>query len=374
MKRKTLSVIVFLFCLFLILSEVQAEETAMEEYDFGEIQEFIEESFGEESFEFEDLVQGLVKGNLSLSVERIAGVLWDILAGQIQRNQKLLGRVMILAVSAAVFSNIASVFQDNQISQNAWFVIYLMLSGTLFGGFAGCCETTVKYLETMLTFIELLMPAFCMALSCICGAVATGAYYQLTFILITLIDWIFLHLVIPGIEMYVCLYLLNEMTGENYLSGFLQLMSMLFEWIMKTVTGVVVGLQVIQGLVLPAAGQVKGQVFSKLIQALPGIGGGIESASDILMGTGILIKNGIGAAGCLVLGAVCLFPVFEMAVVVLLYQVAGAVIQPVSDGRILNCMNGASYGIRFLLRTTAMAAFLFAVSVALICVFTNRVF
>ncbi len=363
-----------LFNFLLMPLSVSASEVAIEEYDFGEIQNFIEESFGEDSFDFKEVVSDFVSGELSLSVKQVSEVIWEVLTGQLRQNQKILGRIMVLAVSAAVFSNIASVFQDNQISQNAWFVIYLMLSGTLFGGFSSCCKTAVSYLETMLTFIELLMPAFCMALSCVCGAVATGAYYQLTFILVTMIDWLFLYLVIPGIEIYVCLYLLNEMTGENYLSGFLQLLTMLFEWIMKTVTGVVVGLQVIQGMVLPAAGQIKGQLFAKLIQALPGIGGGIESSSEILLGTGVLVKNGIGAAGCLVLGAVCLFPLLEMAAVVFLYHLTGAVIQPVSDGRVLNCMNGTAYGIRFLLRTTAMAAFLFAVSIALICVFTNRVF
>lgn len=372
--KKNIFFLTMLLGLFLTAADCMAADSMTDTYDFREIQDFIEESFGTKQFSFDELVKTLTDGKLTDSVQTAAEFVWDMLTKQIRQNQKLLGRIMVLAVSAAVFSNIASVFQDNQISQNAWFVIYMMLSGTLFGGFYGCCRTVSDYLELMLTFIELLMPAFCMALSCVCGAVATGAYYQLTFILITMIDWLFLYLVLPGIQVYVCLYLLNEMTGENYLSGFLHLLSMLFEWIMKTVMGIVVGLQVIQGLVLPAAGQVKGQLFGKLLQAVPGIGNGIESTSEILLGTGVLVKNGIGAAGCLVLGAVCLFPLLEMAVVVVLYQITGAVIQPVSDGRVLNCINGTAYGIRYLLRTTAMAAFLLAVSVALICVFTNRVF
>lgn len=349
-------------------------QTGIEDLDFEEIQQFLEDSFGEESFDFKSFASGLAGGEIPWSAESFADAAWELLLGQIMKNREAVIKIMVLAVSAAVFSNIASVFQENQISQNAWFVIYLMLTGILLGSFWNCCGTVSKYLESLLTFIKLLIPAFCMALSCVCGAAAVSVWYQMTFVLVTMIDWLFLYLLLPGIRAYVCLYLLNELTGEDYLSGLLSLLQLLFEWILKTVSGVAISLQVVQGLILPAAGQLKGQFFAKLIQAVPGVGSGLRSASEILLGTGVLMKNGIGAAGCLVIAAICLIPILQLAVIVFLYYAASAVIQPVSDPRVTSCITGAAYGIRMLLKMTAIAAFLFAVSIALICAFTNRVF
>lgn len=347
---------------------------SLEDFDFTEIQSFMEDNFSDDLPGFRELVESLLRGDIQPSMKTAGEYIGKMLTGEIRQNRKILARIMILAVSAALFSNIASVFRDNQISQNAWFVIYLMLSGTLLAGFSGCYQESVGYLEKLLTFVKLLVPAFSLALSCICGAAAMSVWYQLTFLLITLIDWLFLYLLLPGIKVYVCLYLLNELTGEDYLSGFLELLQMLFEWLVKTISGVVVGMQVVQGLILPAVGQMKGQLVNKLIQAVPGIGSGVRSASEILLGTGVLIKNGIGAAGCLVIGAICLLPLLQLGVIVVMYYAVGAVIQPVSDAKVKNCIMGTAYGIRMLLKAVAISAFLFAVSVALICVFTNRVF
>lgn len=371
--KKYLLILGCLFGIILCHTQVYAQGMDWEEYDFEQIQVFLEDTFGNQSVDFERLAKNFADGG-QLTTSDIFEIVGELLVGQIEQNRTMLARIMVLAVSAAVFSNIASVFKDSQISQNAWFVIYLMLAGTLLGGFGNCYQTAENYLKSLVTFVELLVPAFFMALSCVCGAVAVGVYYQLTFVLVTLIDWLFLYLILPGLKVYVCLYLLNELTGEDYLSGFLQLIQLLFEWLIRTISGVVVGLQVIQGLILPAVGQMKGQVFAKLIQAVPGIGSGVRSASEILFGTGILIKNGIGAAGCLVIAAICLLPLVQMAIVVFMYYAAGAIIQPVSDVRIRNCITGTAYSIRMLLKSVGIAAFLFAVSIALICVFTNRVF
>lgn len=356
------------------LPETEESVWSLEDYDFGELQAFLNQNFDEEVPEFEELAQSLINGDFSSFLETIGRFLRELLVGEIQKNRLALVRVLLLAISAALFSNIASVFRDNQISQNAWFVIYLMLSQTLLSVFGSCYETCLLYLDRLLTFVKLLIPAFSIALSCVCGAAAMSIWYQLTFLLITLIDWVFLYLLLPGIKIYVCLSLLNELTMEDYLSGFLELLRMLAEWILKTITGIVVGMQVIQGLILPAASQSAGTLINKLIQAVPGIGSGIRSASELMIGTGVLIKNGIGAAGVLVIAVICLIPVTQFCVIVVMYYGAGAIIQPVADERIKNCMTQTAYGIRMLMKVIAIAAFLFAVSVALICVFTSRVF
>ena len=366
-------------------AEIQTNETAngqeqtewaysADDYDFRAIQDFLDGLSEAPMPSFSSLVKSLAAGDAQPALEAAGEILRGLFGSQIENGKAVLIRVMILAVSAALFSSIASVFCDTQISQSAWFVMYLLLSGTLLSGFGSCCSLNIACLERLFLFVRLLVPAFSLALTGICGAAGVSVWYEVTFLMIAAVDWLFLSVLIPGIRIYVCLYLLNELTGEDYLSGLLELMQMLFDWMMKTVGGVVIGMQVIQGLILPAAGQLKGQFISRLIQAVPGIGSGVRSASELLFGTGILIKNGIGAAGCLVIVLICLAPVLQTGVVTIMYYAVGAAVQPVCDDRIKNCIAGTAYGIRMLLKASAMAAFLFAVSIALICAFTGRIF
>ena len=110
-----------------------------------------------------------------------------------------------------------------------------------------------------------------------------------------------------------------------------------------------------------------------MIGSIPGIGSGIKSTAEIIIGTGTLIKNGIGMAGCIVLILVSIYPILQMAAIVLIYYGIAAVASPISDKRMITALQAVSFTNRMLLKTLCMAIFLFLITIAVICAFTNRV-
>jgi len=86
----------------------------------------------------------------------------------------------------------------------------------------------------------------------------------------------------------------------------------------------------------------------------------------VLLGTTVLIKNGIGVAGAIICIAICMAPVVQMAVVTLMYKLTAALIQPISEKRIVGCVSSMADGSEILLRVIFTSGVLFLITIAMV--------
>ena len=132
-----------------------------------------------------------------------------------------------------------------------------------------------------------------------------------------------------------------------------------------------IGLNVIQGLLSPAIDAVKRSVLTKGTGAIPIIGDAISGTAEVVFGTAVLIQNGIGVIGMIVCLVICLAPLIQMAVTALLYQVIAALIQPISDKRMVETVSSIADGSKMLLRIVFTTGVLFLLTIAVVAATTG---
>ncbi|MEG0370032.1 MAG: sporulation protein, partial [Hungatella sp.] len=137
--------------------------------------------------------------------------------------------------------------------------------------------------------------------------------------------------------------------------------------------GVVIGFHMIQGLILPYVDALKNTTVQKLMGVIPGIGQGAAAITQIVLGSGVLVKNTIGMAAVLILLILAAIPILKLLILVLLYQMAAAMLEPICDKRLVSCMSAVSKGHKLLLELVMAAVLLFIITVALVCAGTNIV-
>ena len=93
--------------------------------------------------------------------------------------------------------------------------------------------------------------------------------------------------------------------------------------------------------------------------------------TQMVIGSGVLVKNTMGAAGVVVLVIITLIPMLKLVILMILYQCVAAVPQPVCDKRIVSCISDMARGHKILLSIAASAIVLFVVTVAVVCASTN---
>lgn len=361
-------------CLMILFYTVIVQASGgsqMEDYDYGDIQEYLDEILGETEVHFTDLMQSLMSGDFSGLVQQVGELLRQGAVSGLNSNGKALRQVILTALFGALLSRFSEAFSKNGIGETGFYVTYLLLTSLLLGAFLSTKELGEELIRHMLQFMQVLIPVFFVAVAYAGGSVTALAFYQMVLLVIAAVQWLFLVILLPLIQVYVCLQLVNSLSQEDFLSKAAELLETILEWSMRTLLGVVIGIHMIQGLVLPMVDSVKSAALRRAVSAIPWVGKGGEAVAQVLLGSGALIKNAIGMAALVVLVMICIIPVVKLGLIALLYQAAAAMLQPAADARLVESILAVSSGTRLVMRLVIHTLVLFMLTLAIICAVSN---
>ncbi len=342
----------------------------MEEIDFGEIQRVLDEILGN-GMNFREMAEQGMRGENLLSFRYAAGFLQDVFLEELMAQKQLWIHILILAVAAAVLLHFADVFQNRSVSHISFCMIYMILFLLLMTSFRNSMGIAQEVMEHMQNFMSVLAPAYFLAMTLSSYTVSAGIYYEFILLLISLLRWFTQVFILPCIEIYVLLVLVNHLSKEERLTRFAELAELMVKWSLKAVLAAVMGFHLIQGIISPAADAFRNTAVSQGLEMVPGVGDMSSSVTDMVFGSAMLIKNGIGAAGLVALIALCLIPLAKLAIIMAAYYVLAAVLQPVSDERITDCLSGMGNGVRLLLQAVFTMLVLFLLTIALTTALTG---
>lgn len=338
-----------------------------------EIENYLRQSLGEgqADFSFLSLMKSLLTGQFSQAAYEAGKGMKNSLLNEIEAGGGLLLQVVMIGIVGAVFSNFSSIFRGSHISETGFFVTYLLLFTCLAASFFASLQIAAKVLEQIFSFLRVLMPAYFMAVAFAGGSLSAAALYEVMMAAVTLVSWICKNILLPMVRIDVLLVLAGHVAKEETFTRMTELLEEAVGWILKTLTGLILGFHIIQSMVLPYADSAGQAGIRKLVELIPGVGSGANALTQVVLGSGVLIKNTMGAAAVAILLILTLVPMAKLAVLMVLYQAAAAVMQPVCDRRVVSCVNGIAKGHKLLLKIVAASLILFILAIALTCAATN---
>jgi len=363
--------LLILFFLFPAM-EVKASETLSREIEYSEIQEVIDDimSHGNE-FDFAGYVEKLVNGDVDFSLPDIGLAAIQAIKGEIKANIGIFGRLISIALIAALFTNVSMAFKNNQVSETGYYVTYLLLFGLLVSTFVTASKIASTAIQSVLTFMKVLAPAYFLAVGFSTGSATSMIYYEAALLLITVADIVLIRVIIPLINFYLIVTLANNLSKEDMLSKLAGLFGSIIDWLLKSLLTAVVGFGAIQGLIVPVADRVKRSTLLKASTAIPGVGNTIGGVAETILGAGMLLKNAIGVTGLIVIIAICATPFLKLLMITVIYKAGSAVLQPISDKRIVECVSASAKSSGLLLQSVFVGAVLFLLSITIVAVTTG---
>lgn len=347
------------------------EEAILSEFDFDEIERSLREMFPEEKIEFGDVVTALMSGNAEKAGDVLLDFLSDVVSYEFRYNWHNLVYILLIAIAAAVFSNFSGAFRNRQISDISFYVLYMLLITLCLTSFQTAAQGLEGRLDSVVEFMRVLCPSYFLAVAFASGSVTSVFFYNVILLLIYVVELVIIRFVLPVIHIYIMIRVLGNLTGEGFLSESAELMHKVVAWILKTLLACVIGVNVVQGLLAPAIDTLKRSALTRTAEALPWVGNAMGGAAEIFLGTAVLIKNGIGMAGAVIAVLICLGPIVQLALMALMYKVAAALVQPVSDKRITACISGVSEGYELLVRVIFTVGLLFLLTIAVVAASTS---
>ena len=340
----------------------------------GDIEDYLKQELGSSGHHicFADLM--LASGNLQEASSLCLEGFRQAALGELQGKSRMAGRLLALGLFGALFAGFSEVFSEGPMAETGFFLTYLMMFAILAAVFGESAGAAAQVLERQIQFMKVLLPSYFTAVVWSGAGLSSAAWYEAALFLIAGVQKLYAGLLLSLVRIYFLAVLAGSMVKEDMFSRMTELLRSGISWGSRSLIGIVLGFQLIQGMVLPYADSVKNAGMQRLLQAIPGIGDGAGAVTKLMMGSGVLIKNTMGAAAVLLLFVLSILPLARILVLYLLYRGVAAVLQPVADNRLTACLSGAAQAQAMLLRVAASGFLLFAVTIALIWQGTNAAY
>ena len=331
-------------------TEASTVSDILEELDLSRVQRMLDQMLGEESFSMKDMLDGLIKGEKVLSEDTVQEMLHSFLFSGLKKEKNLLIKILLLILLSAVLANFADVFESGQIGDICFYIVYLLLFILLMASFSSVTRSVQQTITWMAEFMRGLAPAYFLTISIAAGSSTAAVFYEGVLILTWLIQEVILNLLFPGACLYVLISLINNLSKEEMLGKMAELLDTAVSWGLKTLLGMVVGLQVVRGLIAPVMDTLKRSALGKAAGALPGVGNAVNMVTELVLTSAVLVRNCLGVVILFAFVAAGAGPVIHYGILSLIYRFLAAIAQPVSEKRIVDSLATMGEGCALLLR------------------------
>jgi len=311
-----------------------------------------------------DIVSKASTGKLDFNIKNIGANALSYLLREIYQNFGILIRLAVLIVICAMLKNLQSRFLSEGVSQIAFYVCYIVLVTVLLVSFSTAAQLGVKIINNMVDFMYVAVPVL-ITLLISGGNITTGGVLQPVLLLIVEIAaTIIKNAFIPLLIFSTILTIVSNVSARVQLGGLASFIKQIVTWGLGIVLTLFIAVVTVQGSMGAIVDGVTSKAAKFAISAfIPIVGKTLSDAADTVVGCTLLIKNAAGIATMLGVMVICAVPLIKIIALVALYKAAGAVLQPISEPGITNCINDVAGSMLYIFAVASSVAFMFIISV-----------
>ena len=210
---------------------------------------------------------------------------------------------------------------------------------------------------------KLLLPVLTAALAAQGGAATSAALYGATIAFDAVLSGLIRVILMPMVYIYLLLGLMYAAVGEGMLKRLRDLLKSLMTWSLKTLLYVFTAYLSLTGVVSGTADQAALKAAKMTISGMvPVVGSILSDASEAVLVSAGVIKNGVGIAGMLAVVAIVIVPFLKLGLQYLTLKLAGAMCKLFPDGTISALVEDFSGGMGFLLGMTGAMSLMLLIS------------
>ncbi len=303
-------------------------------------------------------------GKLDFNIKNIGANALSFLLKEIYQNLGILIRLTVLIVICAILKNLQTQFLSEGVSQIAFYVCYIVLVTVLLVSFSTAAQLGMGIINNMVDFMYATIPVL-ITLLISGGSITTGGIFQPVMLLIVEVAaTIIKNAFIPLIFFSSILTIVSNISAKVQLTGLASFIKQIVTWGLGIVLTAFIAVVSLQGSMGAVVDGVTAKAAKFAISAfIPIVGKTLSDAADTVVGCTLLIKNAAGVATMLGVLIICAVPLIKIIALVALYKACGAMLEPISEPGITNCINDVAGSMLYIFAVAAAVAFMFIISV-----------
>ncbi len=310
----------------------------------------------------EDYASGTRKADLSGVFKALGGLLDDQWRPMLLTVLRLLG-VSLLSGLVHALAN-GSMEGMHEIAGFACHVFAVLIAVTVF---AETITQAGKGMRTLSDFIEMSFPTLMTLLTATGGIAASGAFQPAMAVLCSGVTFVLKDVVIPIVLAGGVIAIVNHMTGRAQLGQLFGLSKSVAKWVIGITFTLYTAFTVLQGMTAAAFDGVSVRMAKYAVDKfVPVVGGMVSGTVDMVIGSGILVKNAAGMTAVILAACIVATPLIRIGVTVFAFRIAAALGEPVADPRLPKLFASLAEVLTFVFAAVVALAAMFMITAGLI--------
>ena len=352
-------------------------ESQLENLDFGDIEKVLAnlssqetEIFGGNSFVLK--VKNIVSGEFAVGQGSIFSAIINLVFDDIVKFIPLLASIIVIAIICGFVSNIKSENNSKSVGDIIHFVCYGIVIILVMSGVVELIKTTSNSIQSIKTQMEAIFPVLLTLMTAIGGTSSVAVYQPAVAFLSSFIMQVFTSVLMPIFIFILVFTIVSNLTSTVKLEKFTKFFNSTFKWITGTVFTVFMAFMAIQGITASSFDGVSIRTAKYAIRSyVPLLGGYLSEGFDVIMSSSLLIKNGVGASGLILMFASVISPIIQIVVFSLILKLASAILEPLTDSRISDFIYSVGKSLSLLAVMIIGVAFMYLITTGLIMCTAN---
>lgn len=361
-------IIIILLITFLIVPVTYATSFDINEFS-SEMKQYSNEYFpelGEQSF-----INEVMSGQASLDANLFTKII-NVFFKELKNNISLVIKIIGIAILCSILKNIQSNFGESGTSEIAFYACYILvviLIITTFSNTIDLCRDTIEQISALMKMLVPLIISLIVAT----GNVTTVAILQPVLItMVALISNLLSNFILPVIFIATIINIVSNISEHVNVEKISSLLRKSALWVTELVLIIFVGILSLEGSLSSTVDGITAKTAKVLVSStIPVVGKILGDTVDSVIGGVTITKNAIGFIGILGLLAVTLVPLIKTFIIMLVFNLSSALIEPIADKRIVKCMSGVGDSIKILFAILATIIFLFIIAITFIVKISN---
>ena len=222
-------------------------------------------------------------------------------------------------------------------------------------------------INQMTGFMVALIPVLITLVASVGGFVEAAVMDPVIIGAITVSSNLFMYIIIPVISMSFVLQFVNNLSLDYKIDKLTKLLNQGALWTQGIIMTIFIGVITIRGITSKTIDQVTVKTAKFAVDNfVPIVGKSLSDAISTVAGYSVLLKNALSSLGLVVIIAMLLFPIVKLIIMIVLYKLTAALIEPISDGRLVNCINSAGDSLILIMSCLICVSIMFFIMISIV--------
>lgn len=305
--------------------------------------------------------------SIGITVKDFADSFAKFLFKELLASSRLLIELLLISMLCAVLQNIQNSFEGDNVSKIAYYACFLLMVIVMIKSFGQIVQLGRETIDNLIQFMNALMPTLIVLLAAVGGFASAATLDPVIMFAIKLISDIVRDLVLPMTILVVIINIVDSLSETIKISKLAALIKQVSTWMLGFVMTVFVGVVTIRSSASTTLDQLTLKTSKFVVDNfIPVVGKALSDAISTVAGYSLLLKDAVSIGGVIIMILICVFPLVKIILMSLVYKFVGAVMEPVVDKRIVDCLSSVGSSLTLVFASVFSVTVMFFIMITII--------